>query len=267
MAGAGPFGHAAPLFALTVRGWLRSPAVGTGLVIVTSREGAKSQWGSWARLEPVPVLGAADGGQVLCDLAPQAGNGSQAQSLCTWLGGLPLALDLAGSYLADAAASLWPQPGTPDTFDAYQAALENQLDTLGADSSATPEEQARRKLTTTWELSLDLLESRGLSLARPLLRLRGQHVAAEAEYRAVIAHQRAMVGDAHPTTLGTRHNLALVLQDQGRLDEAEEEYAEVLAIRQRLLGPAHHDTVDTRRNLGVVRALRQGGTPQPPSHE
>jgi len=98
-----------------------------------------------------------------------------------------------------------------------------------------------------------------------LLRLRGQHVAAESEYRAVIAHQRAMVGDAHPTTLGTRHNLALVLQDQGRLDEAEEEYAEVLAIGQRLLGPAHHDTVDTR--LGVVRALRQGGTPQPPSHE
>ena len=153
------------------RGWLRSPAFGAGLVLVTSREGAQWQWGSWTYLLPVPVLGETDGGQVLCDLAPQAGNNSKARSLSTWLGGLPLALDLAGSYLADAAASLWPQPGTPDSFDSYQAALEAQFDTLGADPSATPEERARRKLTTTWELSLDLLASRGLSLARPLLRL------------------------------------------------------------------------------------------------
>jgi tetratricopeptide (TPR) repeat protein len=153
------------------RGWLRSPASGAGLVLVTSREGAPWQWGAWTHLLPVPVLGEADGGQVLCDLAPQAGDSSKARSLCTWLGGLPLALDLAGSYLADAAASLWPQSCTPDSFDSYQAALEAQFDTLGADPSATYEERARRKLTTTWELSLDLLASRGLSLARPLLRL------------------------------------------------------------------------------------------------
>jgi tetratricopeptide (TPR) repeat protein len=153
------------------RGWLRSPAPGAGLILVTSREGAHSQWGSWTHLELVPVLSETDGGQVLCDLAPQAGDSSDARSLCAWLGGLPLALDLAGSYLADAAASLWPQPGTPDTFDRYQAVLEAQFDTLGADPSATPEERARRKLSSTWELSLDLLASRGLSLARPLLRL------------------------------------------------------------------------------------------------
>jgi len=153
------------------RGWLRAPATGAGLVLLTSREGAQPRWGSWTHLEAVPALGEIDGAQVLCDLAPQAGSSDQARSLCAWLGGLPLALDLAGSYLADAAASLWPQPGTPDTFDAYQVALEEQFDTLGADPSATPDEQARRKLTTTWELSLDLLASRGLPLARPLLRL------------------------------------------------------------------------------------------------
>ena len=45
-----------------------------------------------------------------------------------------------------------------------------------------------------------------------------------------------MAGDGHSTTLGTRHNLAVVLHDQGRLDEAEAEFAEVLAIRLEVLG-------------------------------
>jgi tetratricopeptide (TPR) repeat protein len=153
------------------RGWLRPPAASSGLVIVTSREGGQAQWGTWSHLEPVPPLGEIDGGQVLRDLAPGAGDNDQAQTLCAWLGGLPLALDIAGSYLADADASLWPQPGTPDTFGAYQAALEEHFETLGIDPAATAEEHARRKLTSTWELSLDLLATQGHPLARPLLRL------------------------------------------------------------------------------------------------
>lgn len=171
------------------RGWLRSPAFGAGLVLVTSRDGAQAHWGSWACLEPVPVLGSADGGQVLRDLAPQAGDSSQAQALCAWLGGLPLALDLAGSYLAASAASLWPQPDALDTFDAYRAVVESQegrLGMLGADSNVAPEEQARRKLTTTWELSLDLLEGRRLSLTRPLLRLLSWLAPAPIPYAALL---------------------------------------------------------------------------------
>ena len=171
------------------RGWLRSPALGAGLVLVTSRDGAQAHWGSWAHLEPVPVLDAADGGQVLRDLAPQAGEDSQARALCTSLGGLPLALDLAGSYLAASAASLWPEPGTLTTFDGYRTVLQDQQDQLGAlgtDSHATPEEQARRKLTTTWELSLDLLERRGLSPARPLLRLLSCLAPAAIPYAALL---------------------------------------------------------------------------------
>jgi tetratricopeptide (TPR) repeat protein len=171
------------------RGWLRSPATGTGLVLVTSRDGAQTHWGSWARLEPVPVLDAVEGGQVLRDLAPQAGDRSQSEALCSWLGGLPLALDLAGSYLAASAASLWPQPGAVITFDGYRELLEDredQLGTLGTDTHASPEEQARRKLTTTWELSLNLLEDRGLALARPLLRLLSCWAPAPVPYTAVL---------------------------------------------------------------------------------
>jgi tetratricopeptide (TPR) repeat protein len=153
------------------RGWLRCPRTSAGMVLVTTREGAKPIWGSWVHLEPIPVLGARDGAQVLRDLAPTAGDDSEARALCEWLGGLPLALDLAGSYLADAETDLWPRPGAPTTFGSYQAALATNLDAFSADSSTTAEDDARRKLTTTWEMSLDLLAGRGLPLSRPLLRL------------------------------------------------------------------------------------------------
>ncbi len=153
------------------RGWLRSPLTRSGLVLLTSRESAQSVWGSWSRLAHVPELAMGDGAQVLRDLAPVAGDETDARALCAWLGGLPLALDLAGSYLANARIDVWPQPGAPITFAAYQAALDANLDVLGADPTATPEEKARRTLTTTWELSLDLLASRGSPLSRPLLRL------------------------------------------------------------------------------------------------
>ncbi len=153
------------------RGWLRPPDTRAGLVLVTSREGARAVWGPWSRLAHVPALAIGDGAQVLRDLAPVAGDEGDARALCAWLGGLPLALDLAGSYLADARIDVWPQPGAPSTFTAYQAALEANLDVLGADPAATPEETARRTLSTTWELSLDLLASRGSPLSRPLLRL------------------------------------------------------------------------------------------------
>jgi hypothetical protein len=56
--------------------------------------------------------------------------------------------------------------------------------------------------------------------------------------------------------LGTRHNLASVLQDQGRWDEAEAEYRAVLAARQRVLGDRHPDTLGTRHALAYVLRAR-----------
>ncbi|HEY2505504.1 MAG TPA: tetratricopeptide repeat protein [Streptosporangiaceae bacterium] len=153
------------------RGWLRFPATTSGLVLVTTREGAKPAWGPWAHLVQVPVLAAEDGAQVLLDLAPAAGDPDQARALSAWLGGLPLALDLAGSFLADTEVELWPRADAPATFAAYQAALTSNLDSLGADSHAAGSDDSRRRLTTTWEMSLDLLAGRGSPRSRPLLRL------------------------------------------------------------------------------------------------
>lgn len=91
------------------------------------------------------------------------------------LGSLPLALYLAGSYLARTRAKLWhPPEGTPQNFPTYRRAFAEQLGTLAydPDSSLAPSERARRAILTTWEFSLDLLRREsGTDDARHLLRL------------------------------------------------------------------------------------------------
>ncbi|MEU8815511.1 tetratricopeptide repeat protein [Actinoplanes sp. NPDC048796] len=87
------------------------------------------------------------------------------------MGGLPLALRLAGMYIAETAAAPWPDPAA--TFSGYRAALEdgNLPDAL---------------IGRTWELSLDLLDRRGLIQARPLLRLLSQFAEAPIPYRQLL---------------------------------------------------------------------------------
>ena len=138
-----------------------------GLVLVTSRVGAATVWGSQAVLHPVGPLDDHDGGLVLCDLAPQAGNADQAKGLAARLGGLPLALHAAGRYLGSTRARL----DRITTFAAYREALDAKFTAMLAD--ATGLVAPREVLTSTWELSLDLLAGQGLPQARALMRLIG----------------------------------------------------------------------------------------------
>jgi NB-ARC domain-containing protein len=154
------------------RGWIRPPATGRGMVLVTSRNSDPAAWGGWCRLHPVAMLPSADGARVLTDRAgPRAGTSDQAAALAVRLGGLPLALTIAGRYLAD--ASRLRLPGAITTYAAYQDALT----TAGlAAVFATPgcpltDSQARAVIARTWELSLTLLERRGLAPTRTLLRV------------------------------------------------------------------------------------------------
>jgi len=83
-------------------GWLRPRATGRGLVVVTSRDGRKVTWGTLGRLRRVGVLDDDDAAQVLIDHAGiKAGSRQDAAALAHRLGGLPLALRLAGSYLRE----------------------------------------------------------------------------------------------------------------------------------------------------------------------
>jgi hypothetical protein len=89
---------------------------------------------------------------------------------------LPLALSLAGSYLEAKNASPWSAatPGSVTTFAAFRAALDKRFESsLFASTSTMDRDERRRRsdITTTWELSLDLLARRGVPEARLLLRL------------------------------------------------------------------------------------------------
>jgi tetratricopeptide (TPR) repeat protein len=158
-------------------GWLRSSPA--GLTVVTTRTSSPEVWGREADLHHVEVLDAADGGGVLLDLAAGAGAEADARALATRLGGLPLALNLAGNFLARAARGIGLLSGTGRgavrTFTGYLDALQADgpglLDAGGPRGVAGSETLYRRLVSRTWELSLDMLDEQGLPRARLLMRL------------------------------------------------------------------------------------------------
>jgi tetratricopeptide (TPR) repeat protein len=154
-------------------GWLRPPRGHLGTVIVTTRDTSGKTWGKaqpgWLRLRRVPGLSAEQGADVLLEVAgPDAGDRRTAVALADRLGGLPLALVLAGRYLSEVAAlpASWATPDLPASFASYLTALER-----GAHGDPLSGEPAYVTLSLTWELSLDLVADRGLGNARPLLQL------------------------------------------------------------------------------------------------
>ena len=144
-------------------GWLRPLAKGPGLVLATSRDSTPSRWGDWWDRRPVRGLEPEDGALILHDYTVErAGSKADAQALSMRLSGLPLALKLAGAYLSVTANSRYPDPG-PATFGDYKQALEHdRLYHLPSDE---------QNIVGIWELSVDLLERRGLRHARSLLQL------------------------------------------------------------------------------------------------
>ena len=144
-------------------GWLRPLSSGPGLVLVTSRDSTLARWGDWWNRQPVATLPPEDGALVLRDYtADRAGTEADAQALSTRLSGLPLALKLAGAYLAVASKRRYPDSG-PATFADYKQALDkDRLYHLPQDE---------QDIARIWQLSIDLLERRDLRHAGPLLRL------------------------------------------------------------------------------------------------
>lgn len=145
-------------------GWLRPDP--QGMVIVTTRIKDGREWGSGIELRELTPLDDASAAKMLADLAPGIPDpdGRQARELSRRLGGLPLALYLAGSYLASPFAR-W------HSFGDYRSALDSvflpealaDLDESAAD--------ARGTIQRTWDLSLDSLPSDSQPQARFLLLL------------------------------------------------------------------------------------------------
>jgi len=168
-------------------GWLRPPVARHHRIIVSSRNGRPERWASWMDLQHVPPLSAEAGAQVLLDHAPHAGSAAEAASLAEALGGVPLALELAGRYLSSVVSDPFPGGRALRSFAAYQRHFTRREGSL-AMSFPGPDDspQNRRSFMTTWETSLDLLEQQGHDLARPLLRLFSCCGASPLPYRAVV---------------------------------------------------------------------------------
>jgi tetratricopeptide (TPR) repeat protein len=195
-------------------GWLRSPK-STGSVLVTSR--AATGWPPTARVYHVRQLDPDDGAQVLLDLA-DAGTRQEATALTRRLGGLPLALRLAGRYLAVAKDALaLPGLEPPTTFKAYRERWDERFTELTEGESASP----RESLSRTWEMSMDLLAERGQPQTRQLLRLISTF--AEAPVPAFVL-DAAVMARSDLLTAVTAAQLSVLLkalQDVGLLDVVE----------------------------------------------
>jgi hypothetical protein len=160
-------------------GWLRPLRSAAGLVLVTSRDGRASSWGSWCGLYRVGVLAAGEAAQILVDHAgghEELGGAGEAEALARRLGKLPLALKIAGSFLAESAAvpAAFAAPGVARTYRQYLVAVEGgQLEAVFPAPSAgdLTAEQARTVIGRTWALTLDLLAARDMPEARTVLRL------------------------------------------------------------------------------------------------
>ncbi|NED50959.1 tetratricopeptide repeat protein [Micromonospora aurantiaca] len=138
-------------------GWVRPLAGGLGCVVITSRESRPEIWGTWCRLSEVQVLSPDVAAQVLLDHAPHlVDSESQARSLGATLGGLPLALQMAGDALATAAATPYEltRPRMPRTFDEYRSQIEISPGD-GASAGAEPATELLDVLASTWKISLD----------------------------------------------------------------------------------------------------------------
>jgi hypothetical protein len=179
-------------------GWLRPVKSASGMILVTSRDGRPASWASWCRLHLVGMLSAGDATQVLEDYAGRRavlGGEAESAALAERLGRLPLALKIAGSYLAEAAGipAAFALPGLPRTYRQYEEAVEEgQLDIAfpAPGGSQLTSEQARGVIGLTWELTLDLLDTRQLPEARKILRLLASMADAPVPHELVLRPER-----------------------------------------------------------------------------
>ena len=145
-------------------GWLRPDP--SGILIVTTRSRDARVWGHQVKLRILQPLNDAAGAQILTDLAPDIADPTRRQAfeLGLRLGGLPLAMHLAGTYLASPFAR-W------DSFAGYRLALESKGFPLALADVDELSSQTRDTIQGTWDLSLEGLDADGRPQARKLLLL------------------------------------------------------------------------------------------------
>lgn len=70
--------------------------------------------------------------------------------------------------------------------------------------------------------------------------------------RETLALRSQTLGEMHPDTLASLHNLSSTLRRQGLLDESEELLRRAIQGRSQILGPTHPNTLISRNNLAYL---------------
>jgi serine/threonine protein kinase len=91
-------------------------------------------------------------------------------------------------------------------------------------------------------------------------RFLGEYDKARPQLERAVALRRRELGEDHPSTLSSQHNLCTVLHVQGRLGEAEALARHVLDARRRQLPPGHRDIASSLALLGLI--LTDRGQPE-----
>ncbi|MGW3911444.1 tetratricopeptide repeat protein [Streptomyces sp. NPDC005070] len=160
-------------------GWVRPHGCPAGLVVITSPCGIARLWGGGALLHAVGPLALEEAASVLLDhTGGSAGTRTEACRLAHRLGGLPLALRLAASYLSEAVAmprSL-RSDHTPVDFTGFRLAL----DQYGIDLNPAA------AVAGAWRMSVELLQRQGLVHAPYLVRLLASFSAAPIPYTLLL---------------------------------------------------------------------------------
>ncbi|MDV9171026.1 tetratricopeptide repeat protein [Streptomyces sp. W16] len=180
--------------------WLRSSS--RGIVLVTTRLRGASVW-SRAAKHQLDVLDVSYAVDVLRDLVVSTEDTAKLELLARRLDCHPLALSLAGAYLGR-------QLLEPVSVDEYLKRLDADPSLL--DRGAEPgEQELRRLITRTWQISLDTLTERGNPQATTLLRLLSCFAAAPLPVGVLSPTALDGTGLPHavPSLTGEHANLAL----------------------------------------------------------
>jgi tetratricopeptide (TPR) repeat protein len=144
-------------------GWIRPPLGSNGGILITTRLATASIWGSWCSMHQTTMLDEDEGAKMLLDyVSSSVGSVDDARMLSARLGGLPLAIRLAGMYLAETSGIPWQEQGSLATIREYHEAVAAGL---------MPDIENRDALAQGWRLSLQLLDDRGYQFARQVLYL------------------------------------------------------------------------------------------------
>ncbi|NUQ98102.1 MAG: tetratricopeptide repeat protein [Streptomyces sp.] len=180
--------------------WLRSSS--RGIVLVTTRLRDSAIWRRAAKHQ-LDVLDVSYAVDVLRDLVVSTEDTAKLELLARRLGCHPLALSLAGAYLGR-------QLLEPVSVDEYLKRLDADPSLL--DRGAEPgEQELRRLITRTWQISLDTLTEQGNPQATTLLRLLSCFAAAPLPVGVLSPTALDGTGLPHavPSLTGEHANLAL----------------------------------------------------------